>query len=250
MPGVNVSEFAIPSDSSYSEVSDPHVVATTYDFTWPGGGNLSAALNDPTAGLCLSWVSLPKDFPTNITDKYTSDNADDPSCAPVLGQACVDAILSTGKTSAGPTLGRCTLGQSWFGLPECEDTLGYASKLYKSAAVDTISLGFHNSSSNATTYDEGDGEGWYGLFSAPQNGSGSAEYYNATNRLHIAMVDAVLPLDLNYGTGWSEGRQLLCMRANYTGADTKDNAGSSVGRSASWALFAMTLTSFMFMFIA
>ncbi|KAI4862801.1 hypothetical protein F4820DRAFT_399057 [Hypoxylon rubiginosum] len=262
--GVNVSDFAVPGDESYDEVVDPHIVATTYDFTWPGGGNLSAALGDTAAGLCLSFVSLPLDFPANVTELYTEGDANDPSCAPVLGQACVDAILSGGRTtSAGQPPGRCAAGRAWFELPECESTLGYALAASGSGGTNTVSLGFRNSSSggssNATAYDAEDGGGWYGLFSAPQNGSGSVEYYNATNRVHIAMIDPVLPSAGD--TGYTQGPELLCMRVNVTGAnvnganatggDTKDNVGNSVKLgSAAWVLSVTCLMSFAFIFIA
>lgn len=240
----------MPSAKEYNEVVDPHIVATTYDFTWPGGGNLSAALGDPRAGLCLSFVSLPLDFPANVTDGYSNDNANDPSCVPMLGQSCVDAILSSGRTAVGQPFGLCTAGSAWFELPECKSTLGYVLSTAGSAGTNTISLGFQNSSN--ATHDRENGEGWYGLFSAPQNGGASVEYYNATNRVHIAMIDPVLPSTRD--TGYAEGAKLLCMRVNVTsedtGEDTKEDLGSSIKQSAASALFVACLTSFAFMFLA
>ncbi|KAI0178838.1 hypothetical protein GGR52DRAFT_276428 [Hypoxylon sp. FL1284] len=256
---VNVSEFADPKAIGIQPVADPHIVTTSYDFTWPGGGSLDKALNDSMAGLCVTAMTLPS-LPQNVSDKYNSDAANSASCAPVLGQACVDAILGQGATEAGQPLGRCQGSSvSWFSFPECQDTLGYALSLTGSGTVETASFGFHNVESNKT-HERSSGEGWFGRFSAAQNGSGSALYYNTTSLLQVAMVNPVLPIKgASNSTPPAQGAQLLCTRVNVTEATDdsenaddpdEDSAGSSVGEGAGWTVFMMSLVSFTFMVIA
>jgi hypothetical protein len=89
----------------------------TYDFSWPGGGNLTSAT--PRSPYCavamLSWGTA-----GNITAKYTeANNPNSTDCTPVLGSACVQAVLA----SAVKNPASCWDGL-WSRLPECADTFG------------------------------------------------------------------------------------------------------------------------------
>lgn len=225
---VNVSDFSAPNAEGYDPARDPHVVTSTYDLNWPGGDNLTAALGIPNAGICVTFVDAPYDWPVNVTNAYTEDDTNSSSCVGALGQACVDAILSMGR-AASLGRGQCLLpAESWFQLSQCQSTLGYASVSYRSSSIASRALGFLNSSATVARYD---GEAWFGTLSGPQYGSGSGEYYTIANRLHIALVNPVLPTEepIN-GTpgGWSQDPQLLCMRVNATKLSTKDPNGDGV----------------------
>ncbi|KAI1399871.1 hypothetical protein F4819DRAFT_463742 [Hypoxylon fuscum] len=257
---VNVSDFSAPNADGWDPAKDPHVVTSTYDFTWPGGGNLSAALGVPNAGICVTVADSPLDWPVNVTNTYTEDDTDSNSCAGTLGQACVDAILDEERNS-GHLLGDCRLPpESWFALPQCQDTLGYASVSYGFAGIASRGLGFLNSSSNATRARE-DGEAWFGTLSAPQYGSGSAEYYTVANRLHIAVINPILPTEGPVEGGFSQGPQLMCMRVNatklpvgdpngdgitWTSEAVLESGGSPVKLDWVWVLFTVALASLAF----
>lgn len=190
------------------------MVSTAYDFS--GSEDLSDQLNQTASGFCLSVVSW-DDLPVNITNTFTTEDANDTSCIPVLGQACVDAILSNGSNFRGPACaGPKTL---WSELPECQNTLGYVESTDQGFGTLSFSRGLGNNSHNGTGA-FGHGQGWFGAFSAAQNGSGSPAYYTAVNQLQIAMASAVLSLK-NDG-GYLEGAELLCMRVNATRLPTKD----------------------------
>ncbi|KAI1774334.1 hypothetical protein F4818DRAFT_452363 [Hypoxylon cercidicola] len=259
--GINVSDFSTPNAKGFDPARDPHVVTSTYDFNWPGGGNFSAALGMPNAGICVTVVDSPTDMPVNVTNAYTEDDTNSGSCVGTLGQACVDAILSEGRR-ASVSQGICTApAESWFQLPECQSTLGYAGITHRSSGLATRGLGFLSSNATVAAHD---GEAWYGWFSAPQYGSGSVDYYASVNRLHIAMVNPVFPIDEWLG-GFSQGPELLCMRVNATKLPTRDpngdgvtwtseavlesdeeSIGSLVKLDRAWVLFTMTLFSLAF----
>ncbi|KAI0172247.1 hypothetical protein GGR52DRAFT_591986 [Hypoxylon sp. FL1284] len=211
---VNISEFSVPNVEGAEPAVDPHLVSTTYDFTWPGSGNLSAALGATRdVGVCVSFVEAPADWPVNVTNAYTEDDTSDTSCVGALGQACVDAILAE-VLGPGSSSQRCQVrGASWFNLPACDG-----------GGVASWGLGF-------SKYDiatSANGASWFSRLSAPQNGSGSAAYYTAANRLHVVMANPVFAGDGADQGGSSFGPELLCMRVNATKLPTGDANGNNV----------------------
>lgn len=263
--GVNISDSSAPNAPGVDESVDAHIVTTTHDFTWPGSGNVPTELDEPNSGLCLTVADSPNDWPVNVTNAYTEDDADNPSCAPVLGQPCVDAILSSSRRNGfvgcnGPST-------SWFHLPECQSTLGYTRGMSTPVGTPvgtfTQPYGFSNTSRNATD-DQKHGKGFspITLSSSPQDGSGSVEYYTILNRLHIMLFNPIIPSngasESRGATGYTQGPALLCMRVNTTQLPTGDtdgdgvtwtseavleSIGSSVNRSAVWVWSVVTFMS-------
>ncbi|KAI0381290.1 hypothetical protein F5Y04DRAFT_79666 [Hypomontagnella monticulosa] len=275
---VNVTDFPAPGAEN-EKVADPHVVSTTYDFSWPGGGNLTSQLNDPSAGLCLAFVDSPSDPPVNVTNAYTEDDTKSPSCAHALGKECALAILTKGRITGSPGSKNCKgPATSWFDLPECRSTLGYALTSYGIGNIATFGIGFENGTTTNNTYRQS-GDGWAGTFSDIQSGSGSKAYYTAANRLHIVMLNPILPTGEGDGA-FAQATELYCMRVNATQLPTKGpngdgvpftsevvmggagngdngnndgdkgNMGSVVNSGAGWALFVASFMSLSLIFIA
>ncbi|KAF2967597.1 hypothetical protein GQX73_g5985 [Xylaria multiplex] len=224
---VNVSDFAAPN-STTGETGDIHLVTTSYDFNWPDSDELSTELNSSTTRFCLTMADL-HDLPVNVTNAYTENDTNSTSCVSTLGQACVDAILK-GGSFRGDAASRYCQGPSqvWSNIPECQDTLGYTSKVAHSFSLDTISRGFNNHTAQNATKVFINGGGWSGYFSSPQNSSGSNTYYTAMNRLHIVMINALRASSTGFEDGYSQGIQLFCMRVNATKLPTDDTNGDGV----------------------
>ncbi|KAJ4305989.1 hypothetical protein N0V88_000780 [Collariella sp. IMI 366227] len=111
---------------------DPNILIS-YDFNWPGGGNLTSSSISATTAFCaVSMFSL--GTPTNITDKYTEENTKSTDCRPALGDACVNAILAGAQEDNNRTSHRCFT--RWDQYPECADTFGMAEySLYKNRLI-------------------------------------------------------------------------------------------------------------------
>jgi hypothetical protein len=216
-----VSDIAAPNAIARSNIVDSHIVSTTYDFNWPdSNGVISDQLNGTSSGFCLTVVDW-TDLPVNLTNAYTEKDGNDTSCIPVLGQACVNAILSNGRNFRGPTC-RSVPQKPWSEFPECQSTLGYMATTPERFGTLSMSRGLGNNNHNATS-SSANGAGWFGSFSTPQNGSGSTTYYTAANQLQIAMVSAVLSFQND--TQYLAGSELLCMRVNATQLPTRDTDG-------------------------
>ncbi|KAF3807736.1 hypothetical protein GCG54_00007469 [Colletotrichum gloeosporioides] len=128
---VNVTEFAFPSGINVTDavtgaeqpVENPSYVSTTWDFAWSSGGNIPQALGNSTGPLCVSILDIVA-YPANVTNLYTDENANNTDCTPILGEACVRAILREGSNFSRGI--RCNSPRtSWGTLPECNNTLGY-----------------------------------------------------------------------------------------------------------------------------
>ncbi|KAK8097047.1 hypothetical protein PG999_012991 [Apiospora kogelbergensis] len=236
---VNISDFyaanASPSFSEDGLLEDPHVIVNTYDFSWPGGGNLSEQIGT-TNPFCISAAGSFV-WPANVTNRYADGDPNSPDCGAVLGEACRDAIVRQGASSAG--LDKCS-GPSkfWKTLPECAGSLGYAGSLDSFSSVTTFDFNGYNGTkpdpnakgpaSNATrvpggTPNPASGTGFFAWNSYPRNATNMTEYYDATNRLHIVMINAALPIV----NGWASKPTLMCMRVNTTKLEVEDEPDSS-----------------------
>ncbi|KAJ8115532.1 hypothetical protein ONZ43_g4650 [Nemania bipapillata] len=266
--GVNVSDFAAPnakSDYGSDAAVDPHIVTTSYDFNWSGSKYWPFRLNGTTSSYCFTVADSLTDLPANVTNAYTEEDTDSSSCVSTLGQACVDAILASGRFSGGANTSLC-LGPSqvWSSFPACQSTLGYTNTVSHGFSLSTGGrTSSNNNNTNTTTNAFLNGGGWFGFTSGPQNGSGSNEYYTAMNRLHIAMVTAVIAPGDDLDAGYTQDPHLLCMRVNATKLSTKDTNGDgvtwtseavleskgySIQRTPAWAstFLAVPLISLMF----
>ncbi|KAK9413409.1 hypothetical protein SUNI508_02608 [Seiridium unicorne] len=224
---VNISDLAAPHTQSKYATVDSHLVTTTYDFTWSGGGNFSTISGAHYgSGFCLTIWTPMDDMPVNVTNTFTTYDAGNTSCVPALGQACVDAIID-GRAPRGGDPFRCDAPvKSWSDIPECRDTMGYAKDVSQYSGTNTFGIGWFNDTNRNATMDWQEGQSFYESDTAPQNGSGSAAYYTAMNRLHIVLVDPILPS--NASGFYSQTPQALCMRVNTTQLPTKDPNGDGI----------------------
>ncbi|KAI0436861.1 hypothetical protein F4803DRAFT_571819 [Xylaria telfairii] len=232
---INVSDFAAPdaepdpAAGDFEKTVDSHIVTTSYDFNWSGPKAWSTEINGTSTRFCLTVVDTLMDLPANVTNAYTKDDTSSTSCVSTLGQACVDAILATGNFIGDPRNQPCQgPSRGWSSIPECHSTLGYIRTVSHYFDTVTSSRGFGNSSNQTATTAFRNGEGWFGYFSSPQNGSGSNEYYTAMNRLHIAMINTLLAPQGTFDDGFTQNTQLLCMRVNATKLSTVDTNGDGV----------------------
>lgn len=199
---MNVSDFAAPNakpefvDEEPGFV-DPHVVTTSYDFTFPSSFalNSSSVSNTTIYPFCIGHWSVFA-TPVNVSNTYTDKNTGSTDCAPALGSECVEAIL---KESRQETKSSCS-SYAWWDLPECIDTIGYATS-YKKGEGGTI-IGTELSS------DYPSGESFYSATTAASNGTNTTPYEDAANALQVMMVNP------RVDNLWRP--QLLCMRVNTT----------------------------------
>ena len=148
-----------------------------------------------------------------MTNLFTDDN-DSADCGPVLGDECVDAILSA---TGGSDLDTCS-GLGLTDIPECASTLG-ASRSYEQFGLSYVSTNINSNrtAQNGTFEDLGYGsiangtDGEYAIFSSSTqayNATNTTLYDEATSRLYV-MVLSISPYQETFGL-WS--RHVLCMR--------------------------------------
>ncbi|KAF2971357.1 hypothetical protein GQX73_g2179 [Xylaria multiplex] len=201
---INVTDFAAPNAIDYkgdSEFVDPHIVSTSYDFNWSGAQNLSAELNGTDMRLCLT-MTIYDELPANVTGAYTEEDTGSTSCVSTLGPACVDAILADGRFTGNGNETCYSRGRFWDTIPECESTFGYA--IAESGSLTMVSFSLNDSLTS--------GDGWWGQFSATQNGSASPQYYTSRNLLYVVLVNPLLAVGGKCG-GWVHPRSTAAMHA-------------------------------------
>lgn len=218
------------------EAVDPHVVSTTYDFAWPAKGNISDALDGATGPFCIRAATNAVDLPVNLTNGYTEEDGNSASCAPILGQQCVDAILAL---IPKPTGEDCHFFESkpFDELPECQDSLGAALPSFQefffgTPLIRNITAAGNDTKEKGFTEEWNHGSAFYTNISATQNGSDSRAYHYAANRVHMFLMSAELPTNPDAPptailptTG---GPELLCMRVNATKLPNVDVDGDGV----------------------
>lgn len=225
---------------------------TTYDFSWPGGKNLSDQIRTDDI-VCLT-VAMSYTWPANVTNRYADGNTDDGSCDAVLGEACRRAIESKGRNR--PRTGSCQAPlTSWDLLPECADSFGYARNVSRESGSVAYDLNAYNGTvpgpgRNGTRVPGGSpnptsGTGFYAFNSAPRNATNETAYYEATNRLHVVMVNAMLPLN----NGAMGKARLMCMRVNTTKVAWEDPNSAMRGAGISTIATALVGATMMLTWI-
>lgn len=233
-PGINVTDAVTGAEQP---VENPSFVSTTWDFTWSSGGNISQALGNSAGPLCLSILHVMA-YPANVTNLYTDENTNSTDCTPILGEACVRAILGEGSNFSSGI--KCNSpGKSWSRLPECNNTLGYAAKerldekLFNrtfGGGVATANLNpdpFNSPNANTSaernrTFGITSGKGFMGLHSGVIPGANATDtYLAAANSLQLLMISH------GFGSRSLGETQLHCMRANTTKlpVDEDENEG-------------------------
>lgn len=223
---VNISDMAAPDAENAPE--DPHVAVTTYDFSWPGGANISTSLDNAIGQLCLATFRGVFDLPVNVTNAYAEKNTNSTSCEPVLGKDCINAILATPP----PDRGTCVVPDlvGWSDIPECAGSFGYA--VHSRPQESHTLLGIYNGIVfNASSGDDGEsgpmsGVGFYANVTEPLEGSGSRIFSSNANRLHLLFISTQIPIQGR--TKPMDVVDLLCMRVNATELPDVDGDGDGV----------------------
>ncbi|KAH6632502.1 hypothetical protein F5144DRAFT_593239 [Chaetomium tenue] len=204
--------------------TDPnvHYVEITYDFSWPGDGSLDStpgAAKNPNGTFC---VVAPTSWGTakNITDKYTDANTHSTDCTPVLGSACVDAILTASAENDDGTRYGCLHGP-WSKYPECADTFGIAEyapyqKQGLELEVNSLESRYFRSGETFNAFTEG------GVL--PDTNSPGL-YESAVNMLQVVLLRPPVA-----GPGERPSPTLNCMRVN-TKEVVDGGSGSEDGNS-------------------
>jgi hypothetical protein len=173
-----------------------------YDFTWPGGGSIKSALNFSKDAFCITNLGI-EGMPANVTNTYTENNAGSTSCAPMLGDRCVIAITNT--IGSLPGEGGCYSSlESFYTLPECASTLGYA---YSQTPRHRALIETTNLNSNSSSDSHLSGAAVWGSLTDASNGTNTSNYEAVVNQLQIIMITPVV-------NGFRPTPQLLCMRVN------------------------------------
>ncbi|KAK0662924.1 hypothetical protein QBC41DRAFT_329476 [Cercophora samala] len=209
----------------FFNVSTDFIVRTSYEFIWedsPLNSTLAEAIPElGNQSFCaVQLVLSERGWPANITNLWTDEDANSTSCAPVLGQDCVDAIIkSAGSNNGGPCL---SPGGRWEDAPECASSLGYMYSSRLVSGKQFIDLSQARS-----------GVPFTGLASRQYSDLDNKTLYeNYLNDIHMLFINA--PVDLVRENGIFDThapKQLLCMRVNTSRreVDDDDEGGNDEG---------------------
>ncbi|GKT95249.1 hypothetical protein Ct61P_13099 [Colletotrichum tofieldiae] len=213
---VNVTEFGLPylaSNFSAVNISNPSYFTTTYDLTWPAGGNISAAMRGSNSPFCVTTFDYL--FPANVTDMYTQENTNSTDCEHILGEDCLNKLFYEGNNLDGDQCVR----PAWNEIPECSGTLGAAVRASAGGRPFTFSLSTSDinldSENNALNDAQPiqSGEGVWAFESGVINRADATQgYLDATNRLQIFMFNTWIDIR----NGRVSKPNVLCMRVNTT----------------------------------
>ncbi|TDZ32347.1 Phenylalanine aminomutase [Colletotrichum spinosum] len=193
--GVNVTDIALPHHASeFPNISDPHLVSTTYDLAWSRGGNISTGLAGFDTPFCVKSV-----HPAVMT-KLSSDGG----------------ILGASRCQGPRT--------AWNEIPECNTTFGYAAGVHSSQARIQFLLGTFDgnqvlpmNSTSEVNAPLSSGDGIVEYNSGIINGSEVAEaYFNATMALRVFVFNSWIEIT----NGKMARPNVLCMRVDTTPIET------------------------------
>ncbi len=235
--GVNISSFPVPPGLYISNktIADPYYTTTTYDISWASNSNFSQALGGDHNPFCY-YVATAIDYPVNVTNKYTDEQANSTDCSPVLGKTCVDAIVAKAKSSIRGAEW-CQSPGYWAETPECADTLGYT--VHAAGSFGAGGTGYNLTNTTAQSLEKGDG--FFGYWSQEESGSNRTRYLMESNQLQILMFYGLFPTEDNAQTGGGQAvAQLLCTRVNTTKLSDSSDLNKDGVTLTSEALFAYT----------
>jgi len=224
---VNISDSR---SNPQSNRSTSFTVRASYDFTYHNVP-LNATLDDALPQLnnlsfCQTWyVPSNRGWPANLTNLYTDAHTNSTSCAPVLGEDCVDAIIrSMGSNNGAPGFACTTPGGSWEKLPECASSLGYLHDWQGGqTTMGTSKLNGANS-----------GEAFASLTSLDyEDVSNKTIYENYLNAVHMVLLNAPTGLitgnDTSGGFATREPKRMMCMRVGTAQREVDDDEGGNGG---------------------
>ncbi|KAI1350225.1 hypothetical protein F5Y01DRAFT_161300 [Xylaria sp. FL0043] len=218
---VNVTEIPVPDAQTATNLSDPHIISLTWDFSWYSGKTLNDILGgDNETEFCWVQMDSSYDLPANITNLFREDVAQNStSCVPAFGQACVDAILHNVPGNCDWDTSRLDFTK----IPECAAV--FADSVHHNVG-DEVFLG--NVLNTDETYESEyapqpplNGGPFYLRLSEPVSGAKSEEFEAVANGLNIAILNARIRTD----AGHVQGSELICTRVNATKLVERDVNG-------------------------
>jgi len=230
---VNVTELALPrlpSNLSAAGIDSPSTFVTTYDLSWPTGGNISSGLRGSSSPFCVTAFDYL--FPANVTDLYTEADDGSTDCGPVLGEECLSALYYDGNNLDGD---QCVVPQ-WGDIPECNATLGAATRAdragrpftFSPATADANPASANNALNEAPPVQSGQGIWTFqgGVLSGADAVRG---YQDASGRLQVFMFNTWL----NITNGRVSKPNVLCMRVDTAAAPDGTSTAPSPSSSSS-----------------
>ncbi|TEA17326.1 hypothetical protein C8034_v000450 [Colletotrichum sidae] len=221
--GVNVTDIALPHlASEFPNISDPHLVSTTYDLAWSRGGNISTGLAGFDTPFCVKSVHPAVMFPPNITNLYTEASTNVSDCTEILGNDCRNKLSSDGGILGAI---RCQDPRTaWNEIPECNTTFGYAAEVHSSQSRIPFLLGTFDgnqvlpmNSTSEVNAPLSSGDGIVEFNTGIINGSEVAEaYFNATMALRVFVFNSWIEIT----NGKIARPNVLCMRVDTTPIET------------------------------
>ncbi|KAH6693943.1 hypothetical protein F5X68DRAFT_228347 [Plectosphaerella plurivora] len=217
---VNVSEFAVPNARLPDKPDTiPRMISTTYDISWPSGGNMSEQLKNDTVPFCVRAHYFDKGLSRNVTNAFTEEDADDTSCSSVLGTECVSAIMQQELMVNGTCQHPDT---PWSRLPACSDSFGFSVEDRKAQATmwGMADLNGPRNGSDGTDWQyQSGGQIFSSTTSIFDPGADDAGrlFRNESRALQVIVLSTVPPSENK-----QEAVKLLCMRV-----DTADFEGSA-----------------------
>ncbi|KAH8898664.1 hypothetical protein GQ53DRAFT_758932 [Thozetella sp. PMI_491] len=223
----NISDVDVPHVhvSNSQTLHDPHIMAETFDFSWPGGGSLYTSLNGSSSPFCVTTLA-DLAAPANVSNLYTNSNTNSTDCTSVLGQNCVNAIAGSLKSPNGNTCN--SPDQSWSALPECADTLGYALSLSpgRRDSLSTVNLNGNGTSPSFGNVAQQSGQEFWAPMTGGFDGKNTSEFLRLSTGLKVVAFKATIPT----GTHKVDTSQVLCMRVN---ASTLEDQVPGIGGNGS-----------------
>ncbi|KAK4209282.1 hypothetical protein QBC37DRAFT_294884 [Rhypophila decipiens] len=208
---VNITDIPAPDEETNYPLGKPsarspdtRALLVTYDLSWPGGGLLQDTVSNDAPGFCVTYPYTIGSMP-NVTNKWPEANTDSPDCAPVLGQACVDAIVKM-AAKPDPTRDSCEVHRSWWTLPECESSFGYHNRHRESP------FGFYYNLASGMDPNPGKAFNWIGY--TYDGANNQSIYESAVIMLQIVMFHSTAPRSgwLNQSDPKPRKPMLACMR--------------------------------------
>ncbi|KAM7186369.1 hypothetical protein V8F33_011842 [Rhypophila sp. PSN 637] len=226
---VNITDVALPNAKiTYPQAGDgspdSRGLVVSYDLVWPEWGVLSDTLSRYAPHLCAAVPITVSRLP-NVTNAWPEDNTESPDCAPVLGKACVDAILETAAKSNDESMDiACRLGTSWDLLPECKDVLYEEARPVRDYGsrdgwIGSITRGIMPVESGETING--------GLMNYVYDGKNTSSLYeSAVTMLHILLLHSTPPPKSNVS---AREPFLACMRVKTDKLPVRDDTENGNG---------------------
>lgn len=214
----------------------PRLTATTHDFTWPGGGNISTQLEDDVPFCVKTARFYSWGFLRNVTNAFTEDDASSTSCVPAFGEAFVNAIL---EDDCNATRGNPV---DWDDLQACRGSVQSPGTRFTRVIHDHADLNkplSNNVSLDKFKWEYVSGEQF--MYSRtwvydPEAEDAARAFQNESRALQVVLLQT----EAQTGEGREKTSQLLCTRV-----DTGEYEGGGVVLGVSMGAVVVAVVSAM-----